>query len=132
MSTDRITLRMIKEHDVRWVDMRFIDTKGKEQHLTIPARTLTEEAFIKGNMFDGSSVAGWKDINASDMIILPDDDTAVMDPFTEEPTLNLRCIIIEPSTMRPYERDPRSIAKRAEDYLRETGIADTAFFGPEP
>jgi glutamine synthetase len=123
---------MIQDHDVRWVDLRFTDTRGKEQHLTIPARAVDEDFFSEGQMFDGSSVAGWKGINESDMIIMPDDGSAVIDPFTEEATLNLRCNVIEPITMQGYERDPRSVAKRAEDYLESTGIGDTAFFGPEP
>jgi glutamine synthetase len=126
------TLKMIQDHDVRWVDLRFTDTRGKEQHLTIPARAVDEDFFSEGQMFDGSSVAGWKGINESDMIIMPDDGSAVIDPFTEEATLNLRCNVIEPITMQGYERDPRSVAKRAEDYLESTGIGDTAFFGPEP
>jgi glutamine synthetase len=126
------TLKMIQDHDVRWVDLRFTDTRGKEQHLTIPAKAVDEDFFSEGQMFDGSSVAGWKGINESDMIIMPDDGSAVIDPFTEEATLNLRCNVIEPITMQGYERDPRSVAKRAEDYLESTGIGDTAFFGPEP
>ena len=126
------TLEMIKEKEVRWVDLRFTDTKGKEQHVTIPARTVDEDFFSDGQMFDGSSVAGWKGINESDMIIMPDDSTAVMDPFTEEATLNLRCDVIEPTTMQLYERDPRSVGHRAEAYLKSTGIGDAAFFGPEP
>ncbi|MFK0573061.1 glutamate--ammonia ligase [Endozoicomonas sp.] len=126
------TLSLIKEHDVKWVDMRFTDTKGKEQHVSIPVSELDEEFFEVGKMFDGSSIAGWKGINESDMILMPDDSTATIDPFTEASTLNLRCDIVEPSTMQGYERDPRSVARRAEEYLKSTGIADTAFFGPEP
>jgi glutamine synthetase len=126
------TLKMIQDNDVRWVDLRFTDTKGKEQHVTIPAKSVDEDFFSEGQMFDGSSVAGWKGINESDMIIMPDDSSAVIDPFTEEATLNLRCNVIEPSTMQGYDRDPRSVANRAEEYLKSTGIGDTAFFGPEP
>ncbi len=126
------TLSLIKEHDVKWVDMRFTDTKGKEQHVSIPVSELDEEFFEVGKMFDGSSIAGWKGINESDMILMPDDSTSTIDPFTEASTLNIRCDIVEPSTMQGYERDPRSVAKRAEEYLKSTGIADTAFFGPEP
>ena len=126
------TLKMIQDNDVRWVDLRFTDTKGKEQHVTIPAKSVDEDFFSEGQMFDGSSVAGWKGINESDMIIMPDDSSAVVDPFTEEATLNLRCDVIEPSTMQGYDRDPRSVANRAEEYLKSTGIGDTAFFGPEP
>lgn len=126
------TLALIKEHDIKWVDLRFTDTKGKEQHVSIPARYVDEEFFETGQMFDGSSIGGWKGINESDMILMPEDGTAYVDPFTEDPTLVLRCDIIEPATMQGYDRDPRSIAKRAEAYLKSTGLGDTAFFGPEP
>lgn len=126
------TLTLIKENNVRWVDLRFTDSRGKEQHVTIPTREINERFFTDGKMFDGSSIAGWKHINESDMVMMPDDSTAVMDPFTDEPTLNLRCDILEPSTMQGYERDPRSVGRRAEEYLKSTGIADTALFGPEP
>lgn len=126
------TLALIEEHDVKWVDLRFTDTKGKEQHVTIPSRAVDEEFFETGQMFDGSSIAGWKGINESDMILMPEDGTAYLDPFTEDATIVLRCDIIEPATMQGYERDPRSIAKRAEAYLQSTGLGDTAFFGPEP
>ena len=126
------TLELIKEHNVKWIDMRFTDTKGKEQHVSMPISEIDEEFFEIGKMFDGSSIAGWKGINESDMILMPDDSTATIDPFTEASTLNLRCDIVEPSTMQGYERDPRSVAHRAEEYLKSTGIADTAFFGPEP
>jgi glutamine synthetase len=122
---------MIKENEVRYVDLRFSDTKGKEQHVTIPASTVEEDMFEDGKMFDGSSIAGWKHINESDMILMPDASTAVMDPFFDDATLILRCDIIEPADMQGYERDPRSIAKRAEAYMKSTGIADTALFGPE-
>ncbi len=126
------TLTLIKEHEVKWVDLRFTDTKGKEQHVSIPVSEIDDEFFEVGKMFDGSSIAGWKGINESDMILMPDDSTANIDPFTEAATVNLRCDIVEPSTMQGYERDPRSVAKRAEEYLKSTGIADTAYFGPEP
>lgn len=125
-------MNLMKEHDVKYVDFRFTDTRGKEQHVSVPASTVEEDLFEEGKMFDGSSIAGWKGIEASDMILMPDAESAVIDPFFNETTLNLRCDIIEPSTMQGYERDPRSIAKRAEAYLKSTGIADTAFFGPEP
>ena len=124
-------LKMIKENEVRYVDLRFCDTKGKEQHVTIPASTVDEDMFEEGKMFDGSSIAGWKHINESDMILMPDASTAVLDPFFEDVTLVLRCDIIEPADMQGYERDPRSIAKRAEAYMKSTGIADSALFGPE-
>ncbi len=125
-------LNMIKENDVKYVDFRFTDTHGKEQHVTYPASCVDEDALTGGTMFDGSSIDGWKGINESDMILMPDTSTAVMDPFFEESTLIIRCDIVEPATMQGYERDPRSVAKRAEAYLKSTGIADTAYFGPEP
>ena len=126
------TLELINESGARWVDMRFTDTKGKEQHVSIPASEVDEDFFEDGKMFDGSSIAGWKGINESDMILLPQDDTALLDPFTDEPTVIIRCNIVEPSTGQGYERDPRSVAARAEAYLKSTGIGDTAMFGPEP
>ncbi|MBD3619429.1 MAG: glutamate--ammonia ligase [Chromatiales bacterium] len=125
-------MKMIEENGVKFIDFRFTDTKGKEQHVSVPAHTVGESDFEDGKMFDGSSIAGWKGINESDMILMPDASTAVMDPFFADPTLILRCDIIEPATMQGYSRDPRSIAKRAEEYLKSTGVADTAFFGPEP
>ena len=124
-------LNTINEYGVKFVDFRFTDTKGKEQHVTVPASTLEEDSFTEGKMFDGSSVAGWKGINESDMILMPDPATALLDPFTDEPTINITCNIVEPTTGEGYERDPRSIAMRAEAYLNATGIADTAYFGPE-
>jgi glutamine synthetase len=124
-------LEMIKEKGVKFVDLRLTDTRGKEQHVTVPVGTVDESFFEDGKMFDGSSIAGWKGINESDMILMPDCDTAVIDVFSEEPTLNVHCDVIEPATMQGYVRDPRSLAKRAEAYLRSTGIADTAYFGPE-
>jgi len=126
------SLNLIKEHDAKWVDLRFTDTKGKQQHVTLPVGEVNEDFFEDGKMFDGSSIAGWKGINESDMILMPDDSTAVLDPFTEETTVNISCDIVEPSTMAGYERDPRSVAKRAEEFLKSTGIADSALFGPEP
>jgi len=131
MASGADVLKMIKDKKVKFVDFRFTDTRGKEQHVTVPASTIDESLFADGKMFDGSSIAGWKGIQESDMILMPDASTAIMDPFFEEPTLNLRCDVVEPSTMQGYERDPRSLAKRAEAYLKSTGIADTAFFGPE-
>ena len=125
-------LKMIKDNGVKFVDYRFTDTHGKEQHVSCPAHTVDADLFTEGKMFDGSSIAGWKGINESDMIMMPDASTAVMDPFADEPTLILTCDIIEPATGQGYERDPRSVGKRAEAYLKSTGIADTAFFGPEP
>ena len=124
-------LDLLKENEVKFVDFRFTDTRGKEQHVTVPAHTIDEDLFEEGKMFDGSSISGWKGINESDMILMPDADTSVLDPFTDEVTLNLRCNVVEPATMQGYDRCPRSLAKRAEAYLKSTGIADTAFFGPE-
>ena len=125
-------LKMIKDNDVRYVDFRFTDTRGKEQHVSVPSHTVDESVFETGKMFDGSSISGWKGINESDMILMPDPDSAVMDPFFSDPTLILRCDILEPATMQGYGRDPRSVAKRAEAYLKSSGIGDTAYFGPEP
>ena len=124
-------LDLIKDKEVKFVDFRFTDTKGKEQHVSVPAHTVDEDLFEEGKMFDGSSISGWKGINESDMILLPDPGSAVVDIFTDEVTLNLRCNVIEPATMQGYDRCPRSLAERAEAYLKSTGIADTAFFGPE-
>ncbi|MBM7333263.1 glutamate--ammonia ligase [Alloalcanivorax marinus] len=126
------TLKLIKDNDVKWVDLRFTDSRGKEQHVTLPVGEIDDDFFQDGKMFDGSSIAGWKGINESDMILMPEDETAVLDPFTDVATLNLRCNIVEPATMQGYERDPRSVALRAEEYLKSTGIADSALFGPEP
>jgi glutamine synthetase len=131
MSSPADVIKMVKEKEVKYADLRFTDTRGKEQHVTVPARYITENFFAEGKMFDGSSIAGWKGINESDMILMPDASTAVLDPFFSETTVNIRCDIIEPSTMTGYERDPRSLAKRAEAYLKSTGIADSALFGPE-
>jgi len=126
------TLNLIKDNDIRWVDLRFTDTRGKEQHVSIPATQVDEDFFEDGKMFDGSSIAGWKGINESDMILMPDDSTSVIDPFTDDATIILRCDVVEPSTMQGYERDPRSVAKRAEAYLTSTGLGDTAFLVPNP
>jgi len=123
--------KLMKDNDVQFVDMRFTDTIGKEQHVTIPAKVVDEDFFKEGKMFDGSSIAGWKTINESDMILMPDPSTAMMDPFMDEPTMIIRCDIVEPDTMQGYERDPRSIARRAEEYLKKTKIGDVAYFGPE-
>lgn len=124
-------LKQIKEKNIKFVDLRFTDTRGKEQHVTVPSHVVDKGFFESGKMFDGSSISGWKGINESDMILMPDTPTAVLDVFAEETTLNLRCDVVEPSTMEGYERCPRSLAKRAESYMRSTGIADEAFFGPE-
>ena len=123
---------LIEEHEVGFVDLRFCDTRGKEQHVTVPVNAITDEFFEHGKMFDGSSISGWKGIDESDMLLMPDTETAVIDPFYDEATLDLRCDVLEPTTMQGYERCPRSLAKRAEAYLQSTGIADSAYFGPEP
>jgi glutamine synthetase type I len=125
-------MKMIKDNEVKFVDLRFTDTRGKEQHVSVPVKAFTDAKFSDGHFFDGSSIAGWKGIEASDMVLMPDPDSARMDPFTDEPTLLLQCDVIEPSDGKGYDRDPRSIGKRGEAYLKSTGIADTAFFGPEP
>ncbi len=125
-------LNMIKDNEAKFVDFRFTDTHGKEQHVTVPSSTVDEDVFTEGKMFDGSSIEGWKGINESDMILMPDTSTAVMDLFSDESMLNITCDIVEPATGQGYERDPRSVANRAEAYLKSTGIADTAYFGPEP
>ena len=125
-------IKMIEDQGVKFVDFRFTDTKGKEQHVSVPSHTIDAKKLEEGQMFDGSSIAGWKDIDDSDMILMPDTETAVLDPFTEEITLNVRCNVIEPNDLKPYVKDPRSLAARAEAYLIETGIADTAYFGNEP
>jgi glutamine synthetase len=131
MSVENV-LSLIQENEVKFVDLRFTDTKGKEQHISIPAHQIDADFFEEGKMFDGSSVAGWKGINESDMVMMPDAASAVLDPFTEDSTLNIRCDILEPATMQGYDRDPRSVAKRAEEYMRSTGIADSVLIGPEP
>ena len=122
---------LIKENDVKYVDLRFTDPRGKLQHTAQHVSTIEEEVFTDGIMFDGSSIAGWKAINESDMILMPDASTAVMDPFAAQPLLTIFCDILEPSTGQPYARDPRSIAKNAEKYMAAAGIGDTAYFGPE-
>jgi len=125
-------MKMVADNEVKFVDFRFTDTRGKEQHVTVPVSHFDEDKFESGHAFDGSSIAGWKGIEASDMLLMPDPNTAVLDPFREEATLNLTCDVVEPSDGKGYDRDPRSIAKRAEAYLKSTGIGDTAYFGPEP
>jgi glutamine synthetase type I len=125
-------LKMVKDNEVKFVDFRFADTRGKEQHVTVPVSHFDMDKFESGHAFDGSSIAGWKGIEASDMLLMPDPNTANIDPFMEETTLFMQCDVIEPSDGKGYDRDPRSIAKRAEAYLKSSGIGDTAYFGPEP
>lgn len=125
-------MEMIRENEVRFVDFRFTDTRGKEHHVSVPVSAFDLDSFENGHAFDGSSIAGWKGIEASDMLLIPDPSTANMDPFMEDATLFMQCDVIEPSDGKGYDRDPRSIAKRAEAHLRSSGLGDTAFFGPEP
>ena len=125
-------MKMVEDYEVKFVDFRFTDTLGKQHHTTVPVSHFDEEKFNSGHAFDGSSIAGWKGIEASDMQLIPDPATANIDPFFEETTLILTCDVIEPSDGKAYDRDPRSIAKRAEAYLKASGLGDTAFFGPEP
>ncbi len=125
-------LKMVKDNEAKFVDFRFTDTKGKEQHVTVPLSHFGQDKFDDGHAFDGSSVGGWKGIEASDMLLYPDPNTAFIDPFREETTVCMSCDVIEPSDGKGYERDPRSLAKRAEAYLKSSGVGDTAYFGPEP
>jgi len=131
MSVEKVK-KLIKDNDVKFVDLRFVDMRGMEQHVAFPAKTVDDSFFEEGKMFDGSSISGWKGINESDMVLMPDVSTAILDPFTEEKSMILRCDVLEPSTMQSYSRCPRGIAKRAEAYLKASGTADSAFFGPEP
>ena len=125
-------MKMVKENDIKFVDFRFTDTRGKEQHVTVPVSAFNEDKFTEGHAFDGSSIAGWKGIQASDMQLMPDPTTANIDPFMDEPTLILTCDVVDPTDGKGYDRCPRSLAKRAEAYLKASGIGDTAYFGPEP
>ena len=132
MSDDvKKVLELIKEHDVKYVDFRFTDPRGKWQHTAQHVSTVDEDMLTEGVYFDGSSIAGWKSINESDMILMPDPKTAVLDPFAAQTHLIIFCDIVEPATGDLYDRDPRSIAKRAEAYVNSSGIGDTTFFGPE-
>ncbi len=124
-------MALIKDAEVKFVDFRFTDTIGKEHHITVPAHTIDDDLFEDGKMFDGSSISGWKGINESDMVLMPDPASAVLDIFTDETTMNIRCNVVEPLTMQGYDRCPRSLADRAQAYLESTGIADAAYFGPE-
>lgn len=124
-------LKKMKDDDVKYVDLRFTDPRGKMQHLTMDASQMDEGAFADGIMFDGSSIAGWKDISQSDMALMPDPETATLDPFFAQTTMTIFCDVVEPTTGELYERDPRGTAKKAEAYLSQTGVGDTAYFGPE-
>lgn len=122
----------IKEHDAKFLDLRFVDTRGKEQHITIPISAADDDFIENGKMIDGSSIKGWQKIHQSDLALIPDLSSIILDPFYQDSTLIVRCNVVDPQTMLGYDRDPRSIASRAETYLKSTGIADTACFGPEP
>ena len=132
MTSPADVLKMIKDNEVKFVDLRFTDTRGKEQHVSVPAHQFTQSKFDDGHAFDGSSIAGWKGIQASDMLLMTDAGTVRMDPLTDEPTLIVTCDVLEPSDMKGYDRDPRSIAKRAEAYLKSSGLGDVCYVGPEP
>ncbi len=123
--------RLLQEHQIEFVDLRFCDLRGKEHHLTLPKNKIDVAFFQHGKVFDGSSIAGWADINHSDLVLIPDATTAIVDPFCENPTLNLRCDVVDPQTNKPYMRDPRAVAKRAEAFLKSSGIADVCYFGQE-
>jgi len=131
MKTAQDVLKAIKDNDVKYVDLRFTDPRGKWQHVTFDVSMIDEEIFTEGTMFDGSSIAGWKAINESDMTLMPDPVTATIDPFFAETTMVITCDILEPSTGQPYNRDPRGIAKKAEALVKSQGYGDTIFFGPE-
>src|SRR5947199_481472 len=128
MADTKQVLDLIKEHDVKYVDFRFTDPRGKWQHLAHHVKTISENFLAEGVMFDGSSIAGWKAINESDMVLMPDCATAVLDPFAAQTSLILFCDVHEPLTGQPYARDPRSIAKKAEQHLVATGDGDTDYF----
>lgn len=128
-------VELLKQSEAKFVDLRFTDTKGKQQHVCIPAHIVLddpEEWFVDGQAFDGSSIGGWKGIQASDMQLIADPETAFVDPFYNDPTVVFTCDVVDPTSGQGYDRDPRSIAKRAEAYLKASGIGDTAYFGPEP
>ena len=130
--TPQDVLKLVKDKEVKFVDFRFTDTRGKEQHVGVPVKAFDISKFEDGHAFDGSSIAGWKGIQASDMLLIPDPATAYIDPFFDQTTLVLTCDVVEPSDGKGYDRDPRSIAKRGEAYLKASGLGDTAYFGPEP
>lgn len=130
--TPEQVLETIQQEHIEFVDLRFTDMRGVQHHMDFPADATGPDLFDRGKMFDGSSIAGWKGIQESDMVLLPDPATAFMDPFAEHRQLNLVCDVLEPATLQAYKRDPRSIARRAEAHLRATGVGDAALFGPEP
>ena len=131
MTTPKNVMKLIKDSDVKYADFRFTDPRGKWQHVTFDISQIEEETFAEGMMFDGSSIAGWKAINESDMCLMPDPTSVCIDPFFAETTIVLVCDVLEPTTGEPYNRDPRGIAKKAEAYVKSSGVGDTAYFGPE-
>ena len=130
--TPEEVLSLVKKEGVEIIDFRFCDLPGLMQHFSVPAHELTDGVFEDGLGFDGSSIRGFQEIQESDMLLMPDPDTAVIDPFRQHKTLNLNCFVRDPVTGESYSRDPRYVAKKAEDYLVSTGLADTAYFGPRP
>lgn len=132
MKNSADVVQFIQEKEIKFIDLRFTDTIGKEQHISIPHHVADESFFEEGKMFDGSSIQGWQAIHESDLTLLPDPTTAVEDPFAEAATLIVRCDVVDPTSKLGYRRDPRSVARRAEEYLKSTGVADTCYFGPEP
>ena len=132
MTTATEILKQIKDNDVKFVDLRFTDPKGKMQHVTMDVSSVDEDLFADGVMFDGSSIQGWKAINESDMVLMPDTATCHMDPFFAQSTMVIFCDILDPITGEAYNRDPRTTAKKAEAYLQASGLGDTVYIGPEP
>ena len=130
MKTAKDVLKSIKDNDVKYVDLRFTDPRGKWQHVTFDTGLIDEDVFAEGLMFDGSSIAGWKAINESDMCLMPDPVTATIDPFFAETTMVIVCDVLEPTTGEPYNRDPRGMAKKAEAMVKSMGVGDTVLFGP--
>src|SRR6185503_12267974 len=131
MSSASEVLKKIKDEDIKYVDLRFTDPRGKMQHVTMDQTAIDEDSFAEGLMFDGSSIAGWKAIHQSDMTLMPDPEATAVDPFFAQPSLAVFCDILDPGTGEPYNRDPRTTAKKAIAYLQSLGIGDTAYFGPE-
>src|SRR4029078_11904939 len=131
MADAKSVTKKIKDDEIKFADLRFTDPRGKMQHVTMDSKVMDEDAFSEGIMFDGSSIAGGKVINESDMKLMPDPDSAVLDPFFAQSTLAVFCDVLEPLTNEPYERDPRSIAGKAQNYLKQTGVGDMAVLGPE-
>ncbi|MBN8649034.1 MAG: type I glutamate--ammonia ligase [Caulobacterales bacterium] len=125
-------MQLIKDEDVQYVDFRFSDVRGKIHHITYDVGMVDADMLEDGIMFDGSSISGWKAINESDMVMMPDPDSVIIDPFFQQTTLGIMCDVLEPGTLKPYNRCPRGMAKKAEQYIKAVGIGDTVYFGPEP